>query len=91
MVRYEWDEPKNLANSVKHGVSFEAIHEFRWDTALELTDTRKDYGESRWVVMGRIGARLHILIHTVRSGAIRVISLRKANPREEIAYERQKK
>ena len=70
--------------------AFEAVFEFRWDTVLEDPDERKDYEESRWIALGLIGARPHTLIYTKRNRAIRVISLRKANPREVGAYESQK-
>ncbi len=89
-MRYEWDESKNLANQAKHGVGFKDTHGFRWDTVLEVQDDRKDYGESRWIALGLIGLRLHTLIYTKRNVTIRVISLRKSNVREVIAYESQK-
>jgi len=56
-------------------------------TALFEEDTRKDYGERRFIVYGLIGPRLHILCFTPISGGIRVISLRKANQREVVYYE----
>jgi len=90
-VWYEWDDSKNVANGFKHGVAFEEIHGFQWDTVLEVPDERKDYGEPRWIAIGLIGPRLHTLVYTLRNGALRVISLRKSNSREESAYESQKK
>ena len=87
-MRYEWDEEKAAINERDHGVSFEAVRGFRWETALEAEDRRHDYGETRMIALGRIGARLHVLIYTRRGEAIRMISLRKANPREERRYER---
>jgi hypothetical protein len=89
-VRYEWDAPKQRANLAKHGVDFAAIVAFQWDSALEIHDNRRDYGEPRWIVLGWNGTRLHTLIYTRRGHAIRVISLRKSNAREVSAYERQK-
>ena len=83
---YEWDDAKDLANRLKHGVSFQEVLAFQWDTALEVADARMDYGEPRWAALGLIGQRLHTLIFTEREGAIRVISLRKANHRERKAY-----
>lgn len=89
-MQYEWDDSKNQANRAKHGVAFEDLFEFCWDTAQQVPDERKDYGESRWIAIGWIGARLHTLVYTMRNGNIRVISLRKSNPREEVAYASQK-
>jgi uncharacterized DUF497 family protein len=88
-MHYEWDEKKRLANFIRHKVDFaDAIH-FEWDTALETIDDRRDYGEQRWVGLGFIGEKLHVLVYTFRAQKIRIISLRKANKRERLYYEKQ--
>lgn len=91
MLWYEWDDAKSLANQAKHGVAFEEILAFRWDTVLESPDRRNEFGEIRWIALGFIGARLHVAIYTMRESACRLISLRKANLRERRAYEEKKK
>lgn len=68
-------------------MDFEDVLGFQWETAMEVEDNRKGYGETRWIVLGYIGLRLHTLIYTWRSGVVRVISLRKANARERCAHE----
>jgi len=87
-MRCEWDEAKEAANRAKHGVSFASVASFEWRTAREVEDARYDYGERRWRAIGMIDGRLHVLVYTDRSDVIRVISLRKANAREEKAYAR---
>lgn len=82
----EWDEDKRAANLEKHGVDFSAALEFEWDTALTADDGRQDYGEPRFVSIGFIGPRLHVLVWTPRGERFRVISLRKANAREVKRY-----
>ena len=89
-MRYEWDEGKRAANLAKHGVDFSKAEDFDWATAVEVRDTRFDYGEERWIALGMIGSRLHVLIYTIRRGAIRLISLRRANLREREHYEENK-
>ena len=86
---YEWDETKAEVNTAKHGVPFTAVYEFEWDKALVIPDTRRDYGEPRWLAYAPIGKRLLALVFTIRAGRIRVISLRKANSREQTRYERE--
>ena len=86
-MQYEWDEKKNLANRVKHCLDFSVAKGFCWDTAVETIDDRADYGEERWVALGLIGARVHVMIYTMRGPDMRVISLRKANRREVEYYE----
>ncbi len=88
-MQYEWDEAKRAANFARHGVDFAAAEDFEWDTALATRDTRLDYGEERWVALGYIGKRLHVLVYTLRAETIRIISLRKANKREKNYYETQ--
>ena len=85
--RYEWDEDKRAANLARHGVDFAEVHRFAWATALEVRDDRRPYGEERWIALGRLDGRLHVLVFTDRQDVIRVISLRKANARERRAYE----
>ena len=86
-MAYEWNAAKAAANRRKHGVSFNAILDFDWSTALVVTDDRLDYGESRWLALGMIGERLHSLAFTIRRTRIRVISLRKAGRKERALYE----
>ena len=84
-MEIEFDPIKDEANIEKHGVSL-AAHGFDFDTALISEDDRYDYGEVRLRAVGFVGARLHILIFTARGQALRAISFRKANAREEKEY-----
>jgi len=81
-LRYEWDEAKREASLAKHGVDFAAVEDFDWRRAVVEFDRRRNYGEEREIAVGWIGTRLHVLIFTRRAGAIRIVSLRKANDRE---------
>ena len=85
---YEWDEQKRAANKARHRVDFLVVVDFDWDSALVAPDDRYDYGEERFVSIGPIKGRLHVLIFTRRDAAVRVISLRKANEREVKQYEK---
>ncbi len=86
-MQYEWDENKRIANIVRHKVDFVSVVDFQWDTALETVDDRFDYGEERWVALGFIGKKLHVLVYIFHVQNIRIISLRKANKRERLYYE----
>lgn len=85
-MSYEWDEQKRLENLAKHQLDFAEAEFFDWDTALRMPSPR--HGELRWIAIGYIGDRLHIVIYTVRGESTRIISLRKANVREERRYAR---
>jgi len=87
-VEIEFDPTKDRANVLKHSVSLRAADAFDWDTALEREDDRFDYGEVRFVALGLIGDRLHVLVFAEGSheDAVRVISLRPAEKHEARFY-----
>ena len=86
LYEYEWDESKRIANLEKHEIDFWDIHSFEWDTAARFSSPRS--GEMRWLAIGFIRGRLHCVIYTDRGNQRRIISLRKANSREERIYAR---
>ena len=81
---FEWDEAKRQVNITKHDVDFSAMVAFDWETALVNEDAGRD--EPRWVAIGYIGSRLHVVVYAKRGLRRRVISLRKANSREVRRY-----
>lgn len=85
---FEWDEAKNARSLRERGIDFASIRQFDWQTADVRPDTRHDYGEDRYRALGMIGDRLYQVAFVLRGPAIRVISLRKANTREQREYDR---
>ena len=81
-----FDQHKNSLNIEKHGVSLADAEKLEWDTMLITTDTRKDYGESRFIGYSLIEDRVYCVVYTERHNSQRVISLRKANKREVKHY-----
>ncbi len=88
-MEIEFDPEKNARNIESRGISFEKADLFEWESAVIISDTRRDYSEPRYRAFGLIDNRLHALVFTPRGGVIRVISLRKANRREVLRYETQ--
>ena len=86
-MQYEWDEAKRMETLEKRGIDFASMDYFDWDTALNRRSNRGD--EIRWASVGLVDERLHHVVWTVRSGNIRIISLRKANARESREYEKE--
>lgn len=84
-----WDEAKRAANLDKHGVDFASLDRFEWAGAVSFVDVRNDYAEARTIAIGRIGTRVHVVVFTWRDGSRRIISARKANPREVKFYARE--
>ena len=53
-------------------------------------DTRWDYGEERYQLLGSIDQRIFFVAYTLCGSIIRIISARKANQREVNRYENSK-
>lgn len=88
-MRFEWDEAKRHANIAKHGVDFLDAPEMFEGPMLVAPDTRMEYGESRQIGFGFIQGRLMAVVFTESdSDTVRIISIRKANQREEAQYKK---
>ncbi len=83
-MRYEWDEAKRIETLEMRGVDFAEIYDFDWTTAVSHRSDRNN--EVRQTSLGMIGNRLYHAVWTERGGNTRIISLRKANMREERTY-----
>ena len=53
---------------------------------LTVEDDRMDYGKDRFITIGFLDGRMVVLVWTPRNGTPRVISMRKANEREQALY-----
>lgn len=85
-MRISFDPAKNERNIRERGLSFESAVDFDFASALVIVDDRQDYGETRYVALGWLAERLHVLCFAETAGGIRVISFRKANAREVARY-----
>ncbi|MDL2280135.1 BrnT family toxin, partial [Desulfovibrio sp. OttesenSCG-928-G11] len=88
-MEFEWDEAKRQSNLEKHGMDFRDAALVLADAPLILKDTRQDYGEQRCLAFGELNDLLFVVAFTIRNGAFRIISARRANARERRFYESQ--
>ena len=87
-MQFEFDERKNAANLAKHGIDLtDAAWVFADPMRLNAVDDRRDYGGLRRVVVGEVLGRVWVVVYTVRGEAVRLISARKANEREQTRYQ----
>ena len=86
-----FDPAKSLLNEKERGLPFFMVLDLEWATALIKEDTRKDYGERRFQVLGFIHERLHAVVFTPQHDKVHVISLRKADNREVRHHEQTQK
>ncbi len=85
-MRYEWDEPKRLANLHRHGIDFADVYQvFDFDRYL-FEDDRFDYGETRWITFGLLFGQVVVIAHTETDEVIRIISVRRAEKDEQETY-----
>lgn len=92
-VRVDWDPAKAKANLREHGVSFaEAVSVLEDDFALTREDPDAQ-GEQRFVALGLSSAgNLLVVVYTYREpDIIRVISAWKANKRQRLYYEKDRR
>lgn len=85
-MKITFDPSKDASNQAKHGVSLAVGAQFEWDSAIIWPDARRDYGEPRQAAIGYVGVRLYHAVFVDRPEGRRMISLRKANRREEKRY-----
>lgn len=92
-MKYEWDHSKDLANQVKHGISFSEAEEVLLDPLhLSILDERFNYFEERWITIGKVQDRRVIVVVTLffdedGEEVIRFISAREATKNERKQYE----
>ncbi len=89
-MEIHFDAAKNARNIRERGLSFERAVEFDFETAAVATDARYGYGETRYVAVGYLDGRLHVLCFVEIERGIRVISFRRANEREAKRHGRAK-
>jgi uncharacterized DUF497 family protein len=81
-VRITFDAAKREKNLIERGLDFKRAGEIFEGVTVTRNDRRADYGESRAVTFGRLDDQIVVVVWTVRRGARRIISMRKANGRE---------
>lgn len=86
---FEWDEDKSQRCFIERGFNFAFAARAFFDPERHIeTDQRYQYGEDRFILTGHIETRLYVIAFTMRDEVVRIISARKANPREVKRYER---
>lgn len=85
-MQITYDPAKNQRNIDERQLPFDQASQFDFESALIQVDARRDYSETRYIALGFLNGRLHVLCFTETHDGIRVISFRKANSREVSRY-----
>jgi uncharacterized DUF497 family protein len=91
-VRFTWDPRKSERNLADRGFDFAFATLIFEGPTVERPDTRRDYGEARWIALGHADGVPLTVVYTDRTTAVggavvrRIISARVSNRRERQAY-----
>jgi uncharacterized DUF497 family protein len=84
----EFDPGKDATNIAKHGVSLSEGDGVLRDTLAITVEDDSAEGEARWVTIGaNVFGSVMVVVWTKRDADVRLISVRKAEPKERRAYE----
>lgn len=90
-MRFDWDSDKNEINFKKHSVWFEEAQTIWGDArSTEFFDPEHSHEEDRFIRIGHSSfAKLLLVVFCERESGdlIRIISARKASPKEKKQYE----
>jgi uncharacterized DUF497 family protein len=89
-IQFLWDENKNKKNIISHKISFEEAKTVFFDpNAKVIYDPDHSKDEDRFIILG-ISKLLNILVvchcYKENDNTIRLISARKATPKEQKQY-----
>jgi uncharacterized DUF497 family protein len=85
-MKITFDPAKRERTLLERGLDFCDVIEVFSRQIYQQQDTRFDYGEVRILTVGYLNGRMVIVIWTPRGEARHVISMRKANEREQKYY-----
>ena len=84
-MEFDWDCIKSDPCLIERSFDFTTAAQCFMDPHRMISrDSRFDYREDRFHVLGQIDERVFFVTYTLRAEVIRIISARKANQRESI-------
>ena len=81
-----FDQAKRDATLAERGLDFADAAAVFAGLTFDWRDERADYGEVRWITVGHLTGRKVVVVWTARGGGRHVISMRKANDREQARF-----
>ena len=85
-MRIIYDPDKRKATLAQRGLDMSDAAILFGGRTLTFPDIRCDSGENRQIIVGFLKERMIILVWVRRDDARRIISMRKANDREQTSY-----
>ena len=81
-MEFEYDPVKSAQNRSKHGVDFEQAKQL-WLDEDRLVVPARGGSEERRALLGKMEDKLCVMFYTHRGDRVRIISVRRARPKEE--------
>ena len=69
-----------------HGIGFDIVLQFDWETSVIRLDQRFDYGEVRFRAFGRVEGQGLCIAFTPRGNKLRIVSVRHVGEKEAERY-----
>jgi uncharacterized DUF497 family protein len=88
-VAITFDPAKRDHTLAEHGLYFADAEQVFDGPLVENPDERFDYGEQRLMTVGYLDERMVVVVWTPRGNDRHIISMRKANDREQEKYREQ--
>lgn len=85
-MEIEFDPEKRERTLAERGLDFSRAGEVFAGRHFTASDDREDYSEPRYITVGKLDRRMVVMVWTPRGEARRIISMRKANEREQTRY-----
>jgi uncharacterized DUF497 family protein len=83
---FEYDPAKSASNKERHGIDFEEAKAL-WADSRRTRTPSEFIGEPRMVTTAEYNGKMFTAVYTERDRVIRIISVRRARPKEVRLYE----
>ena len=85
-MEIDFDPEKRTRTLAERGLDFSRAVEVFAGHHFTAEDTRGGYSEPRFITVGKLDDRMVVMVWTPRGEVRRIISMRKANEREQTRY-----
>lgn len=85
-MRIGFDPAKRLRVLEERGIDFREAGDVFAGRHATVPDQRRDYGEDRFITVGRLRNRLVVMVWTARGATRRIISMRYCHAKEAKAW-----
>lgn len=85
-MEFEFDPRKSAANQRKHGIDFVVAQQL-WEDPDAIGFPARSDDEERFALLAKLRGRVWVAFYTLREDQVRIISVRRARPKETAIYE----